>query len=350
MKKTVLFKIMIFAAAATAVFSCHKDGSTAVYVGSLKGLITFDMPQYVRAGDELTLVSSGVYHPDGLSLGYYWASNDLDIRDTVRFESDPESVSNAFTFTIPDTLGTFSITGGAFASNYNAMSTIRYFTIVKPEPGGSLTGAGISEKDKFIVDDRDTGAHEGENVYYYSTVGNLDWFRNNLAYTGSGKAYLDYDVMSYISGRYYTYEEALTACPDGWRLPAEPDWAALGSALTGMETSPFTQMHGAAGAMMADVYFNGTKMWEFWPDVKITNRYGLGVIPAGYAVTDGTETTFTGSYDYAAFWTASESSENSEEAYYHYINVNEPDIFIGLGNKRTFAASVRCIRDAALTE
>lgn len=346
MKRIAFFKAMLLAAAGTAVFSCHKEGSSSTYVGSLEGLISFDMPAYVRAGDRITLTPSGVYHPEGLSLGYYWAAAAFDIRDTVRLENDPESISGEFIFTVPDTTGTFSITCGAFASDYNAMSTVRNFTIVDPAVGGSLTGTGIEKDDKFITDTRDTGAHKGENVYYYSTVGGLDWFRNNLAYTGSGIPYMGYDVMSYISGRYYTYEEAVTACPEGWRLPTEADWAALGSALTDSETAPFTQMSGAAGAMMGDVYFNGAKMWEFWPDVNIADRYGLCAIPAGYAVTDGEDATFKGSYGYAAFWTATESPENGAEAYYHYINVNEPDIFIGLGDKRTLAASVRCVRDA----
>ena len=84
-------------------------------------------------------------------------------------------------------------------------------------------------------------------------------------------------------------------------------------------------------------------MWEYWPQVKITDAYGLAVIPAGYAVR-GDYTQFFGLLEYAAFWTATSDPEDNTMAICRYINVNEPEVYVDSRHKASFGASVRCVQ------
>ena len=94
---------------------------------------------------------------------------------------------------------------------------------------------------------------------------------------------------------------------------------------------------------MGDIYFNGEKMWEFWPAVKITNSTTLGVLPAGYSDVSGKYPVFLGINKYAAFWTSTPAEDGM--AYYRYINVNTPDIYGGTADTRSLALSVRCVQE-----
>ena len=312
----------------------------------LSGSMTFDIPYYARQGEKLTIRPYGVSHPEGGSMKVYaYGASPVTVAlpDTIivtKGKIDKGDLS--FTFTMPDSLGNFVLNCVASADGYYSRSMSADVTVISPEIGMSITGSGIDRDDAAIIDDR-TSELTGERTYYYTTIGDLDWFRNNLAYTELGHPYLRCEVMSYVMGRYYTYEEALAACPEGWRLPTEEEWIALGKVITGKDTKPGETIEGAAGALMADMYFNGEKMWEFWPAVKITNQTKLAVLPAGYADVSGESPVFSGGNEYAAFWTATPDGEG--KAFYRYINVNKPDIFSGSADTKSLAVSVRCVRE-----
>ena len=157
----------------------------------------------------------------------------------------------------------------------------------------------------------------------------MDWFRNNLAYTGVGLAYENADVTSYPIGRFYTWDEAMEACPEGWRLPTAEEWIALGS-----EAAP----------LLADAYLNSKRMWEYWPNAPRTNTTNLAVIPAGYALPSQTTPAYKRIYDYAAFWTSTEKPDDSTHARYFYIFVEENEVRSTYGEKGSLALSVRCVR------
>ena len=121
----------------------------------------------------------------------------------------------------------------------------------------------------------------------------------------------------------------MTACPEGWRLPTDAEWASLGS---------------VAGPLLCEAYLNGTKMWEYWPDVTKSNTTNLAVIPAGYALPAISAPTFNRLYEYAAFWTATESEEDSRMAAFRYIYVQDNEIRTSYAEKGSLALSVRCVR------
>lgn len=318
-KKTCIY--IILAVAALATVACKKDDSSSSdSKPSLLGL-GFDLRPFGRIGDTYNLSPRGLYASDASTpsgVTYSWQLN-TGTRDTT----------DLFTYTASsvrlDTLKCY-----AAADGYYSTSATQVISIIDPTLGKTLTGTGINATDAHVVDARSLPT--GENTYYYTQAAGLDWFRNNLAYTGAGVAYENAEVTSYVLGRYYTWEEAQTACPEGWRLPTDEEWAVLGDT--------------AGELMAADVAFSGTKMWEYWPEMKVEtpDKYHLAAIPAGYALTGGMSPSFKGIQNYAMFWTATSSTEDGNMALYRYIHVKEPKVLSTYGDKHSLALSVRCVR------
>ena len=318
MKRSFLTYTLL-ALAAVVSFSCKKDDDTTETKPYLYGT-NFDLSTFARPGDSFTLTPYGVYTEDGKELAtitYKW-----------KLGSDDWVETKTFTFTVTE-VGNYAVSCQASDpdGNYYANSITKVIIVVDPAMGKTLTGNGIDpEKDDHIFDAR---GKAGESEYYYTHIGDLDWFRNNLAWTGAGLAYENADVTSFPLGRYYTWEEAMTACPEGWRLPTVEEWATLGN---------------SAGPLTSDAYLNSQRMWEYWPAVSRTNATQMGIIPAGYALPALTKPTYTNIYKYAAFWTATESAQDPTMAAFRYMYVEEDAVLTGYGNKQSLSLSVRCVR------
>lgn len=345
-----LTSILIIAATALAALSCKKDEEEAEVLPGLEGTLTFHAPQFIEPGQTLAMTPKGLVHPEDKGIGYSWKISPVMTKsDTTRLENglspEGEESDGSFTYTFPDSLAVYTVTCYAFAEGYTGSSSSRYVTTVKPGLNGSLKKTGILPSDPHITVD-------GQE-YYYEKIGNLEWFRNNIGVRNGGASYGNADIMSDVFGRFYNFDDALTACPEGWRLPTEDDWLALGKAV-GAESEKYGVLTGIAAKLMADAEFNGVTMWEYWPAVgTITNESRFSAIPAGYLnLGDRTETgeypeaASYGVYEYAAFWTADSVEEEDGMAYYRYMMATQPDLFISKGDKANFGASVRCVRDA----
>ena len=345
-KGTILLVLTALAVAATAV-SCKKSEPE---IPSLEGTVKFSIPPFVRKGQVVKTSLSGAVHPEGKGFGYRVTIPVISSKsDTVKYENDAAKPVYEYEFVVPDdTLGTFSVTATAFASGYAAESQSKYFTIVDPSYGQTLTDTGILPGDDKVIDNRNPSLPDGEKDYYYTSVGGMDWFRNNLGYYPSGDPsfgipYADCEVNSYVLGRFYTWDEAVSACPEGWDLPTEADWIALAKSVREGSWSAGETIPGVAGSLMVYAKFNEGSMWEFWPAVKVTNETGLGILSAGYG-TRSTVNTFSGINEYAAFWTATEDPSDPSKAYYRYVYAEDPDLKCGSADKESFIASVRCVR------
>lgn len=56
----------------------------------------------------------------------------------------------------------------------------------------------------------------------------MRWFAENLRFrTADSRCYEGDEVNCEDHGRLYRLEDALQACPDGWRVPTEEDWRRL---------------------------------------------------------------------------------------------------------------------------
>ena len=358
--------ILAASLAALAILSCKKDEEEQETLPSLSGIVRFeDAPDpYLKKNATITVKPYGVKHPEGKSIGYYCKASWKDENDTIKFESSSEFIAEKQVFTLPeDSLGTFSITCTAFASGYYSTSSAESFTTVDPEESMIDMELGFSGTYGKATDD---GGREYRTVKVEG--GSLIWFAENLAYAGPeespiGIAYENAEAMSDIFGRFYTWEEALTACPDGWRLPTEADWLDLAKALSGDSSLELNQDYeGFTGKMMVDAKFNSKDnvMWEYWPDVRITNSSGLSMIPCGFANIYEDDDDPAGAFgvfstvnQFAAFWTGTGNEDYAtgdepgySQAYFRYMDWNTPLLRIGTAPVLSFATTVRCVRDA----
>ena len=308
------------------------DSTEAVY---LSGTLTLNQkfPAYTTNGDSFTFTPSGVTRKDEDTstdcIGYYYYTSLDSTKDTLRYEGGDASYDGTFTYTIPDdVLGELTLYYVAYASGYSTKSITTKTLVVNPSLSGNGTITGLEEINKLI---KSTMQDKSGNSYLCRNIDGTEWMVQNMADQASGHPYEEASLMGSIYGVYYTWQEACEVCPEGWRLPTSADWDAL------------NEKYGAAG-VMADTYYEGEKMWEYWPSVKISNLSSLSIMPTGYAMVSDSGYSYVGINDYAMFWTSDESGEDADFAIARYIYENNEEILAGAYDKAGIAASVRCVR------
>lgn len=327
-------KIITAALLITAVTGCKKEEDTTT-TPSLDGYLSIiGVPEYVKGGQTVTLTPKGLSHPDGKEITYTWRVS----------PSHPEAcTTKVFPFTFSDTLRTYSISCTASAEGYASSSATKHAIVVK---GGVGEGCSIQGIDDIL--DAHHFSTSDTTTYYYKQIGTQTWMLNNgaeklLSDKQAGRPYSDASVMSTVFGRFYSYQEAVTLCESlstpelEWKLPTLEDWRTLESYIKGQPDLGKS----VAAALMGNATFNSTEMWEYWPAVgDITNSTGFSAIPVGY--TNLGAPFFDGLGDYAVFWTA-DKAEKENEAYAVYLICNQPELYIGTPDQKSFGASVRCI-------
>ena len=344
MKSRRFFPILILAlAAVTLPVSCSEDDDddTKEY---LSGSLSFKIPSYMERGESKSFqldTMAFLTRSDGGAVGYYWTDTE-SVRDTILFLDGTTGTGHSgktFTVTVPSDLGSYSMSLSGYGDSeiyYITTKTVSFVVVDDSLDGdGSITGFRIGLPGESFTDPRDG------REYWFATVGNTEWMRQNLAWTGAGSDFALCPAMNGIFGRYYTWEEAQTACPEGWELPTDSDWVELAENFGGLLDECTGTVSGVAGSLMGDFSFNDEKMWEYWTEVEITNSSGLSCIPTGYATIEDGECIFPDSSSYCVLWT---SSEQEGLGIYRYIYETRNDLCEGLGSKTDFAAPLRCIR------
>ena len=344
-----LFSIIFAAAAAMTIAGCNDDDEVTASP-YLDGTLSFYVPEFIHQEAVITMTPKGISHPDGKGIGYSWkVTPGMESSDTTRLENglSPDGLQSdgSFTYHFSDSLGTYTVSCYGFADGYTSSYASAYTTVVKGGLNGTIKGTGILTTDKKINTDNTT--------YYYVEHDGVEWFRNNLANPSYGVSYTNAPAMLNVFGNFYTYEEAMQACPEGWRLPTDAEWVALVNSINPDAKAVVGKpAKGIAADLVSNISFNDTEMWEYWPTVgEFTNKSKLAAIPAGYAnlgekAEDGSYHTaaFFGINEYAAFWTA-DKVEGEDMAYYRYIICDQPDLQIGKGDTESFGANVRCVRN-----
>ena len=334
MKLNSILLPALLVAALAAVPGCKKNDTTTK---SLTGYLSVELPPYMGCGETKTFMIDTLMTlicPDGELIGYYFYDEATKTADTL-VTPDGKVLKHHYTYTAPDDLGDAKLTLAGFMSknsNYSGFSTSYTTTVVSPglDGTGSITGFDTFGSYSFL-DFRDG------REYYYSVIGELDWMRQNLAWTEAGVPFAGCGVMTDVFGRYYTWEEAQEACPFGWRLPTDAEVTALQEGVAANKDIP-----DLAGKLMADLYFNGERMWEYWRDVKITDELCFSAMPTGYGTVSDGSYEFSGDYEYSVFWT---SDEEDGLGVCRYIYQNKDIVYRGRMSKTDFVASVRCVRE-----
>lgn len=329
---SILLPALVVAALAS-VPGCKKNDTTSK---SLGGYLTVVLPEYMAGGETKTFMIDTLMTlicPDGEPIGYYFYDADSKVYDTL-VTSSGQILKHYYTYTAPDHSGAAKLTLGGFLapdSQYSSFSTFCTTEVVFPGLSGDGSITGFDKEGSLTFQD----ARDGKD-YYYTAIGDRDWMRQNLAWAQTGVSLAGCAVMTDVFGRYYTWEEAQTACPAGWRLPTDAEFTALQANAQAASDIP-----GLAGKLMGDLYFNGTKMWEYWREVKITDELRFSAMPVGYGTGVGKSFAFQGEFDYAVFWT---SDEEEDLGVCRYIYQNKDIVFRGRMSKTEFVASVRCVR------
>ncbi|MCL2281684.1 MAG: hypothetical protein FWC26_00010 [Fibromonadales bacterium] len=153
----------------------------------------------------------------------------------------------------------------------------------------ALLAACGKKQDSSFVDPRD------EQKYRTVKIGNLVWMAQNLNFgTGSSHCLNDDSANCDKYGSLYTWHDAVEACPEGWKLPANEDWENLineaGGSIAGKKLKAKTgwanKKNGTSG--------NGT------------DDFGFEALAGGYGSIDemGDLAQSMGTGSYANWWTA----------------------------------------------
>ena len=186
-----------------------------------------------------------------------------------------------------------------------------------PQKNEITSQKGIMKDTEIMKDTRDG------QTYKTVKIGRQVWMAENLNYDiKHSYCYNDSTENCKKYGRFYTWEAALNACPEGWHLPTKG----------GFETLRFN----VGGSDVAGKMLKSTTGW--YDDGNGVDKYGFNVLPAGTRYYDGV---FYDAGKYANFWSASEIDEN----YAYDLDLGYRDESADLLNyDKDYANSVRCLR------
>ncbi|HHV04531.1 MAG: FISUMP domain-containing protein [Bacteroidales bacterium] len=342
MESKSTFTFFFFLASLVLVTGCNKDEPDPLH---MLGALKFDIPSYSYPGETFLVEATGITRPEGDSVIYTFQGKHFT----------PDSiVAKSVQITVPDSLGTFTLTLTASAEGYTKSMTSRTTTVI--HRFFTVIVEGFQPTNDSITDPRDN------KVYYYKRYGNLDWFIQNLNWNGAGLTYSNVLALGTILGGLYTWDQAISGedtpmapagqfnglgagprgvCPPGWTIPTAEDWADLATTVSGTPMGFLDPWNGLGEVFAVDAKVNGNKLWKYHPDNEKTNIIGWNALPAGYAILSGE--TFSG-YGQTSFWWSASSDGN--KGYYRLIHYAVDRFSCASADKSAVYASVRCVRKA----
>ncbi len=187
-----------------------------------------------------------------------------------------------------------------------------------------------------------TDSRDGQS-YNVVKIGNLTWMAENLNYETETSACPDGDSRNCKRlGRLYTWAEAKTVCPEGWRLPTKADFAELISAVNLAISGDAALSHDGNPGAVSNKVGAALKSRDGWfKKGNGSDALCFRALPAGYRGADGK---FDGIGGYAYFWSATEDAENRESnAFYLFLSFSSDAASINAFAKEDYR-SVRCVK------
>ena len=201
-----------------------------------------------------------------------------------------------------------------------------------------------------------TDSRDGQS-YDVVKIGDLTWMADNLNYATEASACPDGESRNCKRlGRLYSWAEAKTVCPDGWRLPTSADFAQIlaqslspsiaqspSQSLAQSQAGNSGAVPNASNAVQNNHAGLALKAKDGWfKKGNGTDEFGFNALPAGYRGADGK---FDGIGGYAYFWSATEDAENRESnAFYLFLSFSSDAASINAFAKEDYR-SVRCVSD-----
>ena len=187
-------------------------------------------------------------------------------------------------------------------------------------------GTAYGQTESFLATNDLTDPRDGQ-TYETVIIGSQTWMAENLNYeTSNSWWYNNNSANGDVYGRLYTYDAALTACPDGWHLPSDAEWTVLTDYLGG---------ESVAGGKMKEA---GTAHWDS-PNTGATNTSGFTAPPGGIRYSNG-------SFNYlgiGGFWSSS-TEHSGTYAWYRslYFDYGQVSRFYYY---KAYGYSVRCLKN-----
>ena len=343
--------------------ACKKNETTPTK-NYLEGSLSIECVNYIKIGQAVHFKTDHkLYHPKNGTLSYRWSISGLTD------ESIPASgPDNDFSYTFKkDSLATYTVTCVVSPSgDYYSTSATAYVTTVKG-------GIGVNKEGKeyecsMPLEDYDTAkgdilhTYSNDSTFVSTTLNGQKWMRCNLTAgkarttgtTGTpgraiGISYRGYEILDLAVGRYYNWNDAVDACPDGWHLPTDAEWTDMAASVAtaaGIADVPKTEKDwkDIAGEMMCFYTFNGEEMQEYQPKVNKTNRSRLSIKMLGYALGNPSESKYFRFFgEKAVFWTA--TSHDGNNAWCRFFSYDSPDVIASPMDKASFYAQIRCVID-----
>ena len=162
-------------------------------------------------------------------------------------------------------------------------------------------------------------------TYKTVKVDGKTWMAENLNFVATeSKCYKNEDANCAKYGRLYNWATALEACPAGFHLPTDDEWAALEDAVGGRSTAG-TKLKSAVG-------------WN--ENGNGTNDYGFSALPGGDGSSAGS---FFYAGNYGNWWSATEDSANN--AWIRAMSYDKEHMDRIPSGTITTLYSVRCVQN-----
>ena len=169
---------------------------------------------------------------------------------------------------------------------------------------------------------------DGQQKYKTVIIGTQHWMAENLnRKTTNSYCYDGLSSNCSTYGRLYTWEDAKSACPDGWHLPTLLDWKTLVSVADGEEEGGY-KLKSKSG------WYNGGNGWD---------HLSFTALPAGYR--NGTNGKNDNLEKNAYFWSSTKHAIDNL-AYLLKLEYSSKKALVDDYNGVTNGFSVRCLQDS----
>jgi uncharacterized protein (TIGR02145 family) len=181
-----------------------------------------------------------------------------------------------------------------------------------------------------------------DKEYSVVEIGDQCWMAENLNYaTKNSWCYGNNPVNCEKYGRLYSWNDALSVCPSGWRLSSDDDWKNLETFLeVDSKKSETTDLRNRV-SNDSSLRLRSSSDWRLNAG---NNSSGFNALPGGSYIISSSSFSFTGLNNQAHFWTSTVHHQQNKWAFSRELNTGI-NINRNSSSIENRAFSVRCIKN-----